>query len=950
MKNYCFKKQNFNFFVLLILILFSGFCGSFLLNFNKETSKAVFYIRSVIEVKYDGSTTNWKHAVQDTYTVNGYTLQGANGTYGVDSGTSNRYDWSEVWINSGSTSYTNWSENDKTNSWSAVQFKLIWNNFRSTYYDITATAYYAGDNASYKTKGTATYSGQSFDIGGDVGSAVNDRIYCKGVFNIVPKSFAATFYISKNKVSQNAIGGSAAIKYGTNVSLSQQVQAAINFTSYTGYHADGWYDENFKKVSSLVIYSTAPKFYYNFAPNNYTVTYYGNGSTSGSTSSQSFTYDSAQSLRANGYTKTGYTFTGWNTKEDGSGTSYSAGQSVKNLTSDNNGTVKLYAQWTKNNYKVDINFYKPDGATQNGGTFDLYNGSGNLIASGLNNEPSNPYVLYQDKWILKNIKGSVGTHITDISLGTNSGYGALTKSKDSNGTTWTCTYTASDGPKPTGGWDNIIKIFTANNILTLKYYVDGVNVSNTTHQYPANNVELKKVEKTGYQFLGWTIGQEGSGSFMTGVKDFSSNIADDDATIQLYANWAPITYNISYNLNGGTNGSSAPISGTFDNTITISNPTRTGYTFTGWTANGLDTSTAYCGLNQWTDSSIKVSETSFKNLRSTSGTVTIIANWNANKYTVQYNGNGNTGGSTASQTFTYDQTSTLQYNGFTKTGYVFIGWNTQANGSGTSYIAGQSVKNLTSINGGTVTLYAQWQATWVSGGIKEPEKDSENEYYLISSADELAWLAYQTETYGLAGQYKQIANIDLSDKIWLPIGRMKSFTGEYDGQGYKIIGLKTSDVKDANGQYLESYGGLFGQITNSSSGSTAKIYNLYIENANISGKTAGIIAGSVSDNVVIENCIVSGIVNGKTIGSVVGVGGQINNCLAINVNTSAVGNSATIQNCIYQLINGSKGKVNFNDYSGWGDNENLSYPIPKSIAWYPYNQLTSATLEEWLNK
>ena len=149
---------------------------------------------------------------------------------------------------------------------------------------------------------------------------------------------------------------------------------------------------------------------------------------------------------------------------------------------------------------------------------------------------------------------------------------------------------------------------------------------------------------------------------------------------------------------------------------------------------------------------------------------------------------------------------------------------------------------------------------------------------------------------------------------------------------------------------MESYGGLFGQLTNAPDDSIVKIYNVYIENANISGKTAGIIAGSVSDNVVIENCIVSGTVNGKTIGSVVGVGGQINNCLAINVNTSAMGNSATIQNCIYQLSSGTKGKINFSDYSGWGYNENLYYPIPKAITWYPYEELNSGTLEEWLSK
>ena len=370
---------------------------------------------------------------------------------------------------------------------------------------------------------------------------------------------------------------------------------------------------------------------------------------------------------------------------------------------------------------------------------------------------------------------------------------------------------------------------------------------------------------------------------------------------------------------------------TYDNTYgTLPTISKTGYTFAGW----------YYNNNLITSSTQMTTDQDHM----------AISKWNVNTYTVQYNGNGNTGGSTVSQTFTYDQTYSLQSNSFTRTGYIFTGWNTQANGTGTNYLAGQSVKNLTSTNGGIVTLYAKWQATWASSGIKQPTDQDSEGYYLISSAEELAWLAYQTENGKLGGKYKQITNIDLSSKIWLPIGRLNAFVGEYNGQGYKITGLKTSDAKDASSEFLESYGGLFGQLTNAPDDSIVKIYNVYIENANISGKTAGIIAGSVSDNVVIENCIVSGTVNGKTIGSVVGVGGQINNCLAINVNISAIGSSSTIKNCLYQLSSGVKGKINFSDYSGWGYNENLFYPIPTAITWYTYNLLTSLTLEEWLNK
>ena len=89
--------------------------------------------------------------------------------------------------------------------------------------------------------------------------------------------------------------------------------------------------------------------------NTYTVKYDGNGSTGGSTASSSHTYDTAKALTANGYTRTGYSFNGWNTQADGKGTAYADKVSVKNLTSTNGATITLYAQWTKNSYYLDLN-------------------------------------------------------------------------------------------------------------------------------------------------------------------------------------------------------------------------------------------------------------------------------------------------------------------------------------------------------------------------------------------------------------------------------------------------------------------------------------------------------------------------------------------------------------------------------------------------------------------
>ena len=108
---------------------------------------------------------------------------------------------------------------------------------------------------------------------------------------------------------------------------------------------------------------------------------------------------------------------------------------------------------------------------------------------------------------------------------------------------------------------------------------------------------------------------------------------------------------------------------------------------------------------------------------------TYVATWLPHTYTVNYNGNGNTGGSTNSSTHTYDVAKNLTTNGFIRSynvtynynysgstnktvavASIFKNWNTQVSGNGTSYTNGQSVKNLTTVNGGQVNLYAQWNA------------------------------------------------------------------------------------------------------------------------------------------------------------------------------------------------------------------------------------------------
>ena len=69
---------------------------------------------------------------------------------------------------------------------------------------------------------------------------------------------------------------------------------------------------------------------------------------------QEMTYNVAQSLTLNSFTKEGYTFAGWNTTEDGSGTTYLDEEEFINSGVYAGDEINLYAQWMPNNFTIMI--------------------------------------------------------------------------------------------------------------------------------------------------------------------------------------------------------------------------------------------------------------------------------------------------------------------------------------------------------------------------------------------------------------------------------------------------------------------------------------------------------------------------------------------------------------------------------------------------------------------
>lgn len=198
--------------------------------------------------------------------------------------------------------------------------------------------------------------------------------------------------------------------------------------------------------------------------------------------------------------------------------------------------------------------------------------------------------------------------------------------------------------------------------------------------------------RTGYAFTEWNTKQNGTGNSYAKGATYST-----DADVTLYAQWTGRLYDVTLNVDGGLGGT-RQIRATYGSAMpAITLPTKNGYTFNGYWTGTTTSSTQY----------YKADGSSAKNWDKANNTTTLNAIWNPNTFTVHFDGNGYTSGSMDDQPFTYDISQNLKNNAYVKTGHTFAGWAKTSNGA-IVYSDKQNVKNLTTDNNATVTLYAQW--------------------------------------------------------------------------------------------------------------------------------------------------------------------------------------------------------------------------------------------------
>jgi uncharacterized repeat protein (TIGR02543 family) len=358
-----------------------------------------------------------------------------------------------------------------------------------------------------------------------------------------------------------------------------------------------------------------------------TVTYDKNGG--GSSFTRTISYGSTYG-KVDNPTRTGYNFAGWYTAKSG-GTQVTE---TTKMTSTANHT--LYAHWTAKSYTVSFN--------SQGGT-----------------SVSSKTVYYD------------GT------------YGSLTN-PTKTGYTFAGWYTAASGGSQVISSTKVT--LTANQVLYAHWTANsytvsfnsqgGSSVSSKTVTYGSKYGTLSSPTKTGYTFAGWYTAASG------GSQVSSSTTVSTASNHTVYAHWTANKYTVTYDKNGGSGDNysrSIAYGSIYGKT---DNPTRTGYTFTGWY-------TAKSGGSQVTEST----------LMSTANNHTLYARWVAKTYTITFISNGGT--TVSSKVVTYDSTYG-SLSSPTKTGYTFAGWFTAT--SGGSKITSSTKVTITA----NQTLYAHWTA------------------------------------------------------------------------------------------------------------------------------------------------------------------------------------------------------------------------------------------------
>lgn len=430
---------------------------------------------------------------------------------------------------------------------------------------------------------------------------------------------------------------------------------------------NAWYNQN----ATIVVADAKPQATWKMlivpvTPNPYTVTFSAGGG-DGTMANQSFTYDVAQALTANSFTRTGHTFDRWRNNSDNR--TFADGEVVSNLTGAAGGEVMLTAVWSVNSYTITLDA----GEADTPGT--------------------------------ESVQAEYGRTFPSITLPTRYGYyfkGYFTQQEGhgdqcylENGNP--CTSYLSSNATIYAKWEKIpvynVTFLPLGGTFTNGWTTETNYMAGTSLTLPTAE-DIHRDSKT---FAGWYL--EDDYSFTNRVYSITHL---DTGNRTFKARWLGKSYTVDFQANGGVGhktqafemGESQPLLSLSETQIR-----REGYSFREWTR-AADGSGDHFADGAMIDD----------NLTDTDGDVVYLyAQWTNNVYAVAFQPNGADGSETMpNQAFTYDVTQNLNHVEFTYTGHAFKNWSSDTNYNyQTEYYAdGEAVANLAT--GGVVNLYANW--------------------------------------------------------------------------------------------------------------------------------------------------------------------------------------------------------------------------------------------------
>lgn len=381
--------------------------------------------------------------------------------------------------------------------------------------------------------------------------------------------------------------------------IATDASAALSKNTFTkkGYTFAGWgtttYSVNYTDEAEYVMGSNSTyTLYAIWKANKNTLHFDSNGGNGGSMSDMKIASDAKAALLKNGFTRSGYEFAGWAESANGSkvysdGETYSMGLE---------SSYTLYALWKPKTFSITYKLNGGQTSESNKTTYDIESDSFSLV-----NPVREGYIFVG--WSGTGLDGNENLSVS-VSTGT---YGDLTFTANWKAIEYKITYDLDGGQNNSGNPGT----YTIEQLIT-----------------------LLPPTKTGYTFKGWSDGGV-IAKESTGEKTFT-------------ATWEISGYKINYNLNGGINHPSNPDEYNVDNdTITLKEPTRGGYTFKGWSDGGV----------------IEHGSTGVK---------TFTASWEVITYKITYILGGGVNAPENSETYTVEDVITLVPP--TKAGYRFDGW------------------------------------------------------------------------------------------------------------------------------------------------------------------------------------------------------------------------------------------------------------------------------------